>query len=87
MSYLGIGVNAAEPSLGYLLKDGQGVLFTLPWCAVFPGAWTKSRSRYFRNSPRTRRAKLGMNSTPKAPITLYFPGPVGIRERMGGTAL
>ncbi len=37
MSYLGIGVNAAEPSLGYLLKDGQGVLFTLPWCAVFPG--------------------------------------------------
>ena len=37
MSYLGIGVNTAEPSLGYLLKDGQGVLFTLPWCAVFPG--------------------------------------------------
>ena len=37
MSYLGIGVSATEPSLGYLLKDGQGVLFTLPWCAVFPG--------------------------------------------------
>ena len=37
MSYLGIGVNATEPSLGYMLKDGQGVLFTLPWCAIFPG--------------------------------------------------
>ena len=37
MSYLGIGVNATEPSLGYMLKDAQGVLFTLPWCTVFPG--------------------------------------------------
>lgn len=36
MSYLGIGVSATEPSLGYMLKDAQGVLFTLPWCTVFP---------------------------------------------------
>ena len=37
MSYLGIGVSPTEPSLGYLLRDAQGVLFTLPWCTVFPG--------------------------------------------------
>ncbi|MBD5133262.1 MAG: ABC transporter permease [Clostridiales bacterium] len=36
MSYLGIGVSAQEPSVGYLLKDAQGVLFSLPWCTVFP---------------------------------------------------
>ncbi len=38
MSYLGIGVSAQEPSLGYMLKDAQGVLFSLPWCTVFPAA-------------------------------------------------
>lgn len=37
MSYLGIGVNVTEPSLGYLLKDAQGVLFSAPWCTAFPG--------------------------------------------------
>lgn len=37
MSYLGIGVSPTEPSLGYMLKDAQGSLFTLPWCTVFPG--------------------------------------------------
>ena len=37
MSYLGIGVSPSEPSLGYMLKDAQGALFTLPWCTVFPG--------------------------------------------------
>ena len=36
MSYLGIGVSPSEPSLGYMLKDAQGVLFTLPWCTAFP---------------------------------------------------
>ncbi len=36
MSYLGIGVSPTEPSLGYMLKDAQGVLFTLPWCTAFP---------------------------------------------------
>ena len=38
MSYLNIGVSPTEPSLGYLLKDAQGVLFTLPGCTVFPAA-------------------------------------------------
>jgi len=38
MSYLGIGVTPTEPSLGYMLKDAQGYLFTLPWCAIFPAA-------------------------------------------------
>lgn len=38
MSYLGIGVNPTEPSLGYMLKDAQGVFFTLPWCTAFPAA-------------------------------------------------
>ena len=38
MSYLGVGVNAQEPSLGYMLKDAQGSLFTLPWCTAFPAA-------------------------------------------------
>ena len=38
MSYLGIGVSPTEPSLGYMLKDAQGYLFTLPWCTAFPAA-------------------------------------------------
>ena len=38
MSYLGIGVRPTEPSLGYMLKDAQGSLFTLPWCTAFPAA-------------------------------------------------
>jgi len=38
MSYLGIGVNPTEPSLGYMLKDAQGYFFTLPWCTAFPAA-------------------------------------------------
>ena len=38
MSYLGIGVSPTEPSLGYMLKDAQAVLFTLPWCTAFPAA-------------------------------------------------
>lgn len=38
MSYLGIGVSAQEPSLGYMLKDAQGVLFSQPWYTAFPAA-------------------------------------------------
>ena len=38
MSYLGIGVSPTEPSLGYMLKDAKGSLFTLPWCTAFPAA-------------------------------------------------
>ncbi len=38
MSYLGIGVNPTEPSLGYMLKEAQGFLFTTPWYTAFPAA-------------------------------------------------
>ena len=38
MSYLGIGVSATEPSLGYMLKEAQGFLFTIPWYTAFPAA-------------------------------------------------
>ncbi len=36
MSFLGIGVGPAEASLGRMLSEGQGILFTAPWCTVFP---------------------------------------------------
>ncbi len=36
MSFLGIGVGPAEASLGRMLSEGQGTLFTAPWCTVFP---------------------------------------------------
>ena len=38
MSYLGIGVSATEPSVGYLLQDAQATLFSLPWYTAFPAA-------------------------------------------------
>lgn len=38
MSYLGIGVNPTEPSLGYMLSNAQGYLFTAPWYTAFPAA-------------------------------------------------
>ena len=36
MSFLGIGVGPAEASLGRMLNEGQGTLFTAPWCTFFP---------------------------------------------------
>ena len=36
MSYLGIGVGPSEASLGRMLSEGQGILFSAPWCTVFP---------------------------------------------------
>ena len=36
MSYLGIGVGPADASLGRMLSEGQGYLFTAPWCTIFP---------------------------------------------------
>ncbi len=36
MSYLGIGVGPADASLGRMLSEAQGILFTAPWCTVFP---------------------------------------------------
>lgn len=37
MSYLGLGVQPPEPSLGRMLFEAQSYLFQLPWYAVFPG--------------------------------------------------
>lgn len=36
MSFLGIGVGPAEASLGRMLSEGQGILFSAPWCTAFP---------------------------------------------------
>ena len=38
MSYLGIGSTPTEPSIGYMLSDAQGFLFTAPWYTAFPAA-------------------------------------------------
>lgn len=38
MSYLGIGVQPPDASLGRMLSEAQGYLFSAPWYALFPGA-------------------------------------------------
>lgn len=37
MSYLGIGVMPPDASLGRMLSEAQGYLFTAPWYTIFPG--------------------------------------------------
>lgn len=37
MSYLGIGVQPPDASLGRMLSEAQTYLSTGPWCAIFPG--------------------------------------------------
>ena len=37
MSYLGIGVQPPDASLGRMLSESQTYLAGGPWCAVFPG--------------------------------------------------
>ena len=37
MSYLGIGVQPPDASLGRMLSESQAYLATAPWCALFPG--------------------------------------------------
>ena len=37
MSYLGIGVQPPDASLGQMLSDAQGYLMNAPWCAIAPG--------------------------------------------------
>ncbi|MCR4804813.1 MAG: ABC transporter permease [Clostridia bacterium] len=37
MSYLGMGVQPPDPSLGRLLSEAQGYLFSAPWYALFTG--------------------------------------------------
>lgn len=37
MSFLGIGVQPPDASLGWMLSEAQSYLFTAPWFALFPG--------------------------------------------------
>ena len=37
MSYLGLGVQPPEPSLGRMLSEAQSYLFGTPWYAISPG--------------------------------------------------
>ena len=37
MSYLGLGVQPPEPSLGLMLSDAQGYMQSAPWYVIFPG--------------------------------------------------
>ena len=37
MSYLGIGVQPPDASLGSMLSESQSYLFSAPWYAAFPG--------------------------------------------------
>ncbi|MCI5649478.1 MAG: ABC transporter permease [Fusicatenibacter sp.] len=37
MSFLGIGVQPPDASLGRMLSEAQAYLMTAPWCAIFPG--------------------------------------------------
>ena len=37
MSYLSLGVQPPEPSLGRMLSESQTYLFNMPWYALFPG--------------------------------------------------
>lgn len=37
MSYLGIGVQPPDASLGRMLSESQTYLVSAPWCAIFPG--------------------------------------------------
>jgi len=36
MSFLGIGVGPGDASLGRMLSEAQGCLFSAPWCTLFP---------------------------------------------------
>ncbi len=37
MSFLGIGVQPPQASLGRMLSESQAHMFLAPWCALFPG--------------------------------------------------
>lgn len=37
MSYLGLGIQPPEPSLGRMLYEAQSYLFNAPWYAIGPG--------------------------------------------------
>lgn len=38
MSYLGIGVQPPDASIGRMMSEGQAYIFTAPWSILFPGA-------------------------------------------------
>ena len=38
LSYLGLGIQPPAPDWGYMVKEGQEMLFFSPWGAVLPGA-------------------------------------------------
>lgn len=38
LSYLGLGVQPPDPSLGYMLQESRTYFSKAPWLAVFPGA-------------------------------------------------
>ncbi|WP_308253154.1 ABC transporter permease subunit [Pseudonocardia sp. ICBG601] len=37
LSFLGLGIQPPDPSLGIMLSDAQQYLYRAPWSAVFPG--------------------------------------------------
>lgn len=37
MSYLGLGIQPPEASLGRMLSEAQSYIFNMPWYAIFPG--------------------------------------------------
>jgi peptide/nickel transport system permease protein len=37
MSYLSLGVQPPEPSLGRMLSESQAYMFNTPWYSIFPG--------------------------------------------------
>lgn len=37
MSYLGIGVQPPDASIGRMMAEGQAYIFTAPWSLLFPG--------------------------------------------------
>ncbi|MEJ8277505.1 ABC transporter permease [Pseudonocardia spirodelae] len=37
LSFLGLGIQPPDPSLGIMLSDAQQYLYRAPWAAVFPG--------------------------------------------------
>jgi peptide/nickel transport system permease protein len=37
LSFLGLGIQPPDPSLGALLSEGREYIFRAPWLAIFPG--------------------------------------------------
>ena len=37
LSFIGLGVQPPDPSLGRMLSEAQAYIFTAPWYAIWPG--------------------------------------------------